>query len=126
MGAKEAALKVIPHLKAVRNGSDWRIMLHSSQYGELCASSRKAWLSALNHIQSIQFKKDDLVVMQDCMEADHYKNKVWRCRTDCFMDINNYQVIFLEGFSGYFHCYYLRLATDTEVTEFNKGQSLVA
>ena len=53
------------------------------------------------------FYKGDSVVMINCGEAAHHVGKVWICRGDSFRDINNEEVIFLEGFSGYFHCRFL-------------------
>ncbi len=55
---------------------------------------------------SNKFKKDDQVVMVNCMEADYHKDKVWIVRNDSFQDKckPSNEVVFLEGFSGYFFC----------------------
>jgi hypothetical protein len=59
----------------------------------------------------LKFKKGDSVKMVNCGEAEHYKDKVWICRTDSFLE--NYgrpkqEVVFLEGFGGYFLCDFLQ------------------
>nr|WP_232698617.1 hypothetical protein [Brevibacillus daliensis] len=57
-------------------------------------------------------KKGDKVVMHTCLEAEleKYKDKVWTCETDEFTAKSGTQVVFLEGFSGYFMAGYLRLS----------------
>lgn len=55
----------------------------------------------------MDLKKGDSVVMINCGEAEHYAGKVWTCRGDSFKDVNQQEVVFLEGFSGYFHCRFL-------------------
>jgi hypothetical protein len=55
-----------------------------------------------------EFKIDDKVVMHTCGEADHYNGKIWTCRTDQFKSSSGSQVVFLEGFSGYFLARYLQ------------------
>jgi len=56
------------------------------------------------------FYKGDKVIMQNCLEAEveKYKNKVWTCRTDSFLDNSKQEVVFLEGFAGYFLGLYLK------------------
>lgn len=123
MKAKESAQAVIPLLNSVNHQGKWGIYLYSNQYGESFSSANKAWISALDHINSINFKKGDLVVMQNCMEARHAKQKVWKCRTDSFASSSNDIVIFLENFSGYFLCYFLRQATKEEAKEYEKMEA---
>lgn len=49
------------------------------------------------------FKKGDKVIMVDCYEASFPENKkTWICQTDSFNDKSKQEVVFLEGFSGYF------------------------
>ena len=63
------------------------------------------------------FKKEDKVVMFDCMEANHPDNygKVWECETDSFQRDSKLpknkvpEIVFLKGFSGSFWCKYLQL-----------------
>ncbi|PPA82581.1 hypothetical protein C4A75_18490 [Brevibacillus laterosporus] len=49
-------------------------------------------------------KKGDQVVMHTCIEANNSNNygRIWTCRTDEFTTESRAQVVFLEGFSGYF------------------------
>lgn len=54
-------------------------------------------------------KKGDKVVMHTCGEAGHYNGKIWTCETDQFAASSGSQVVFLEGFSGYFLTEYLQL-----------------
>ena len=54
-------------------------------------------------------KKEDKVVMHTCGEADHYKGRIWTCRSDEFTSSAKQQVVFLEGFSGYFLVDYLQI-----------------
>jgi len=48
--------------------------------------------------------KGDKVVMHTYGEANFPENhgKIWICQTDSFMSKSNTEVVFLEGFSGYF------------------------
>lgn len=55
----------------------------------------------------MKFKKGDKAVMVNCGEGEHYAGKIWTCRGDSFKDNNKEEVVFLEGFSGYFHCRFL-------------------
>ena len=55
----------------------------------------------------MKFKKGDKAVMVNCGEGEHYAGKVWTCKGDSFKDNNKEEVVFLEGFSGYFHCRFL-------------------
>ena len=48
-------------------------------------------------------EKGDKVIMVDCLEASIKENqKIWTCQTDSFTDRAGQEVVFLEGFSGYF------------------------
>lgn len=57
------------------------------------------------------FKAGDKVEMFNCYEAgfEKNKNKVWICREDSFVSSSKDEVVFLNGYSGYFCCEYLRL-----------------
>ncbi len=55
-----------------------------------------------------QLKTGDKVVMHTCDEAEHYEGRIWTCRSDQFKAANKEQVVFLEGFSGYFVADYLQ------------------
>lgn len=59
------------------------------------------------------FKKGDKVVMHTCLEAgfDVYKDKIWTCLTDSFLDRGKEEVVFLTGFSGYFSAKFLKAAS---------------
>lgn len=66
-----------------------------------------------NYIQenkTTTFKKGDKVEMFNCYEAtlEKNKNKIWICQTDSFLDKGKQDVVFIEGFSGYFFAEYLR------------------
>lgn len=56
------------------------------------------------------FKKGDKVEMHSCAESNFpkYKDKIWTCLTDSFMDRAGQEVVFLMGFSGYFMVKYLK------------------
>lgn len=54
------------------------------------------------------FKKGDKVVMHTCHEATFYKDKIWTCQTDSFLDRGKQEVVFIEDFSGYFSAQYLK------------------
>lgn len=66
----------------------------------------------INENQTATFKKGDKVVMHTCHEATlkKYKNKVWTCLTDSFLARDKSEVVFLEGFSGYFSAQFLKVA----------------
>lgn len=56
-------------------------------------------------------KKDDVVVMHTCGEAEHYDGKLWICKADEFTKgegIYKENLVFLEGFSGSFSTKYLQ------------------
>ena len=57
------------------------------------------------------FKKGDKVLMHSCIEANEkdHKGKVWECKTDSFLSKSNSDVVFLNGFSGYFYTKYLQI-----------------
>lgn len=50
------------------------------------------------------FYKGDEVVMKNCAEAtiDKYKDKIWICKTDSYLDRGRQDVVFLEDFTGCF------------------------
>lgn len=53
-------------------------------------------------------KKGDTVVMHTCGEAEHYDGQLWVCSSNEFASSSGTQVVFLEGFSGYFMVNYLQ------------------
>ncbi len=55
-------------------------------------------------------KKGDKVEMLDCYEANwpENKDKTWICLTDSFLSLSKTDVVYLEGFSGYFYTKYLK------------------
>lgn len=52
-------------------------------------------------------KKGDIVKMINCVEAQVNQDVQWICQTTSFKDKGGDDVVFLEGFSGYFLCEYL-------------------
>lgn len=69
----------------------------------------------MNKINSMQnklhFKAGDKVKMINCIEAKIYKNTIWTCLTDSYIDKSNDEVVFLDGFSGCFLVKYLQKQT---------------
>ncbi|MED1406869.1 hypothetical protein P4U07_29740 [Bacillus mycoides] len=53
-------------------------------------------------------KAGDKVVMHTCLESKRYDGKVWACRTNQFKAESGIQVVFLEGFRGYFAVKFLQ------------------
>lgn len=72
------------------------------------------------------FKKGDKVVMHSCAEAfiKEYKNKVWTCLTDSFLAKSKEEVVFLDGFSGYFSAEFLTKQQGAKVS-FKKLFTLI-
>lgn len=64
-------------------------------------------------------KEGDMVVMHTCGEAEHYTGKIWTCRSDEFKSTSGSQVVFLEGFSGYFLTKYLQYVNLTQIEPQN-------
>lgn len=64
----------------------------------------------INENKTETFKKGDKVVMHNCYEStfEEYKDKVFICQTDSFLDRSKEEVVFLEDFSGYFSAKYLK------------------
>lgn len=64
----------------------------------------------INENKTETFKKGDTVVMHNCYEStfEEYKDKVFICQTDSFLDRSKEEVVFLEDFSGYFSAKYLK------------------
>lgn len=54
------------------------------------------------------FKKGDVVIMINCMEADVFKKVQWTCQTDSFKAKDGSDVVFLKDFSGYFFTEFLK------------------
>jgi hypothetical protein len=57
-----------------------------------------------------KFKDGDQVEMHTCFESTFEKNKgkVWTCRGDSFLACSGDEVVFLEGYRGYFSAEFLR------------------
>lgn len=53
-------------------------------------------------------KQGDKVKMHNCFEAYFHKDKVWTCRCDSYLDCSGEEVVFLEGYRGYFSAEFLR------------------
>lgn len=53
-------------------------------------------------------RQGNKVVMHTCGEAEHYHGKIWTCSSDEFASSSGSQVVFLNGFSGYFLVKYLQ------------------
>lgn len=47
-------------------------------------------------------KKGDKVMMHGCFEADLHRDKIWTCADDSFLACSGEEVVFLEGYRGYF------------------------
>jgi hypothetical protein len=64
-----------------------------------------------------KFSKGDTVVMHTCHESTlpQYKGKVWTCITDSYLDAAKQEVVFLEGFSGWFSAGYLTIVKATNI-----------
>ncbi len=62
--------------------------------------------------KTLKFKEGNKVIMHGCYEStfEKYKNKVWTCRTDSYIDKSGEEVVFLNGFSGCFAAIYLKMA----------------
>lgn len=58
--------------------------------------------------KEFMLQKGDTVVMHTCGEAEHYEGQIWVCSSDEFTSSSGTQVVFLEGFSGYFMVEYLQ------------------
>ncbi|MBL7868859.1 MAG: hypothetical protein JNM71_12665 [Flavobacterium lindanitolerans] len=68
----------------------------------------------VNENKTDLFKKGDKVIMHSCYEAtcEEYRDKVWICQTDSFLAKDKSEVVFLEGFSGYFNASCLKLKNE--------------
>lgn len=53
-------------------------------------------------------QKGDKVVMNNCAEANKYRQKVWTCRSDEWALLDGTKVVLLEGFSGGFAVEHLK------------------
>ena len=55
-------------------------------------------------------KKGDKVIMHTCDEStfEKYKDKIWVCKTDSYLDKSKQEVVFLENFSGCFLVEFLK------------------
>lgn len=79
-------------------------------------------------MSEIKLKKGDKVVMHTCLESKG-KNfgKVWTCHTDSFKCETGIEVVFLEGFSGFFYTKFLQpVKLDSFVNEkLNKAENII-
>lgn len=66
-------------------------------------------------------RKGDTVVMHTCGEAEHYEGQIWTCKGDEFTSSSGTQVVFLEGFSGYFMVDYLQKVDVSNLTNRIEG-----
>lgn len=57
-----------------------------------------------------KFHDGDKVMMHNCFEADLHKDKVWTCQGDSYLACSGEEVVFLEGYRGYFDAECLRKA----------------
>lgn len=63
----------------------------------------------INQNKTATLKKGDKVEMFNCHEATFEENKkIWTCQTDSFLSTAKEEVVFLEGYSGYFAAEYLK------------------
>ena len=63
----------------------------------------------INQNKTATLKKGDKVEMFNCHEATFNENKkIWTCQTDSFLSTAKEEVVFLEGYSGYFAAEYLK------------------
>lgn len=55
-------------------------------------------------------QKGDNVQMIDCYESTWPENqdKTWTCLTDSFLSLSKLDVVYLDGFSGFFYTKYLK------------------
>lgn len=120
MTAKYLALKLNKNLKSVQVSGQWLIMDGDKEVAK-SYSPQSAWNDAYNKLAEKQFKTGDLVVMENCLEASRYVDKVWKCRSDSFKAASGDFAVFLENFGGYFCCEFLRLATSLEQHNFLNG-----
>lgn len=114
---KQLALRIQPGLKSIQTGGITRIV-HGDTVIETGPYPSAAWHAAYEKLAAEQFKVGDLLVMVDCMEATHYKGKVWKCRHASFKAHSGDYGAFLEGFAGYFLCAFLRKATPEEASTY--------
>lgn len=73
-------------------------------------------------MSEIKLKKGDKVVMHTCIESKG-KNfgKVWTCETDSFRCEAGIEVVYLEGFSGFFSTLYLQ-PVDLRILEMENSR----
>ncbi|WP_088033489.1 hypothetical protein [Evansella clarkii] len=67
-------------------------------------------------------KQGDAVVMHTCMEAKGHKGRIWFCRRDELKSSSGAPVVFLEGYSGYFHTEYLQKVDISNLLKENENQ----
>ncbi|QIC71843.1 MULTISPECIES: hypothetical protein [Acinetobacter] len=114
---KQLALRIQPELKSKRLGGVTKICL-CDEVIAMASTPVGAWQLAYERLAAVQFKVGDLLVIVDCIEADLHKGKVWKCRHGSFKTQHGDYGAFLEGFSGYFLCAFLRKATPEEALTF--------
>lgn len=77
-------------------------------------------------MSEIKLKKGDKVVMHTCLESKG-KNlgKIWTCHTDSFKCEAGIEVVFLEGFSGFFYTKFLQPVKIPETKKDNTPLSVI-
>ena len=73
----------------------------------------------INENKTATFNKGDRVVMHSCAEASFYKDTIWTCETDSFLDKGKEEVDFLEFFSGCFSTQFLKREKKQTITKTN-------
>lgn len=71
------------------------------------AKGQQGWWNFNYKLGHELLQPGDKVMMHTCLEADHYKDKVWICESKEFRSASGTYVVFLEGFSGYFSTEFL-------------------
>lgn len=119
---KLLALRIQPELKSKKVGGITQI-IHGVDVIETGSHPKEAWSAAYEKLAATQYKVGDLVVMENCIEADYKKVKVWKCRHASFKAHSGDYAVFLENFSGYFLSAFLRKATPDEELEYHQKSS---
>lgn len=73
----------------------------------------------INENKTATFNKGDRVVMHSCAEDSFYKDTIWTCETDSFLDKGKEEVVFLEFFSGCFSTQFLKREKKQTITKTN-------
>lgn len=73
----------------------------------IAVKGQQGWWNFNYKLEHELLQPGDCVVMHTCLEANHYKDKVWTCESKEFRSASGAYVVFLEGFRGYFATEYL-------------------